>query len=93
MDKLRLGFADTFDGAKEYFTHILSKRYEVVRDDVRPDYLIFGDRNFGETNVRYENCVRIFYTGENQRPSDYMILLSRLIIHKIIRKCFVCLYI
>lgn len=71
MDKLRLGFADTFDGAKEYFTNILSKRYEVIRDDQRPDYLIFGDRNFGETNVRYENCVRIFYTGENQRPSDY----------------------
>jgi hypothetical protein len=71
MDKLRLGFADTFDGAKEYFTNILSKRYEVVRDDERPDYLIFGDRNFGETNVRYENCVRIFYTGENQRHSDY----------------------
>jgi hypothetical protein len=71
MDKLRLGFADTFDGAKEYFTNILSKRYEVVRDDVRPDYLIFGDRNFGGTNVRYENCVRIFYTGENERHTDY----------------------
>ena len=71
MDKLRLGFADTFDGAKEYFTHLLSKRFEVVRDDERPDYLIFGDSNFGESNRRYENCVRIFYTGENQRPSDY----------------------
>ena len=71
MDKLRLGFADTFDGAKEYFTHLLSKRFEIIRDDVRPDYLIFGDRNFGESNKRYENCVRIFYTGENQRPSDY----------------------
>ena len=71
QNRLRLGFADTFDGAKEYFTNLLSKRFEVVRDDVRPDYLIFGDRNFGETNVRYENCVRIFYTGENQRPSDY----------------------
>ena len=71
MDKLRLGFADTFDGAKEYLTHLLSKRFEIIRDDVRPDYLIFGDRNFGESNKRYENCVRIFYTGENQRPSDY----------------------
>ena len=71
MDKLRLGFADTFDGAKEYFTNVLSRRYEIIRDDVRPDYLIFGDRNFGETNVRYENCVRIFYTGENQRHTDY----------------------
>ena len=71
MDKLRLGFTDTFEGTKEYFTHLLSKRFEVVRDDQRPDYLIFGDRNFGESNRRYENCVRIFYTGENERPSDY----------------------
>jgi len=71
MDKLRLGFTDTFDGAKEYFTHLLSQRYEIVRDDQRPDYLIFGDRNFGDTNGRYENCIRIFYTGENQRASDY----------------------
>lgn len=70
-NKLRLGFADTFDGAKEYFTTLLAQRYDVIRDDNRPDYLIFGDRNFGESNVRYENCVRIFYTGENQRPSDY----------------------
>lgn len=71
MGNLRLGFADTFDGCKEYFTHLLSKRYEIIRDDQRPDYLIFGDRNFGESNVRYENCVRIFYTGENQRHTDY----------------------
>lgn len=70
-DTLRLGFADTFDGAKEYFTNLLSKRYDVIRDDNRPDYLIFGDRNFGDTNGRYENCVRIFYTGENQRHTDY----------------------
>jgi hypothetical protein len=49
----------------------LSKRYNVVRDDERPDYLIFGDRNFGDTNGRFKNCVRIFYTGENQRPHDY----------------------
>lgn len=70
-DTLRLGFADTFNGAKEYFTYLLSKRYNVIRDDVKPDYLIFGDRNFGETNVRYTNCIRIFYTGENQRHTDY----------------------
>jgi alpha(1,3/1,4) fucosyltransferase len=68
---LRLGFADTFDGAKEYFTSLLSKRFEIVRDDERPDYLIFGDRNFGESNLRYENCIRIFFTGENQRHTDY----------------------
>lgn len=70
-DKLRLGFADTFEGAKTYFTKILSERYEVIRDDQDPEYLIFGDRNFGESNIHYKDCVRIFYTGENQRHTDY----------------------
>ena len=69
--KIKIGFADTFEGAKQYFTYLLSKRYEVVRDDENPDYLFFGDRNFGDTNGRYKDCVRIFYTGENQHRSDY----------------------
>jgi hypothetical protein len=45
----------------------------VVRDDQNPDYLIFGDKNFGNNNINYYNrkCVKIFYTGENERPWDY----------------------
>jgi len=69
--KLILGFTDTFEVVKNYFTYLLSKRYEVVRDDENPDYLIFGDTNFGNSNGKYDKCIRIFYTGENQRPTDY----------------------
>lgn len=68
---LKLGFADTIEPVKDFFTEVLSVDYEIVRDDQNPDYLIFGDRNFGNTNENYHNCVKIFYTGENQRPWDY----------------------
>jgi hypothetical protein len=73
MNKLRLGFTDTFGGVENFFTKILSEKYEVIRDDTNPDYLIFGDKNFGNNNTQYDNknCVKIFYTGENERPWDY----------------------
>lgn len=73
MNKLRLGFTDTFDSIENFFIKILSERFNVVRDDVNPDYLIFGDKNFGNNNVKYDNknCIKIFYTGENARPWDY----------------------
>jgi hypothetical protein len=70
---LRLGFTDTFSGPINFFTNILSERFDVVRDDIDPHYLIFGDLNFGNDNGRYDDrpCVKIFYTGENARPWDY----------------------
>jgi hypothetical protein len=73
MDVLKLGFADTFEGAKTFFTDVFSKKYFVVRDDENPDYLIFGDKNFGNSNERFndKNVVKIFFTGENERPWDY----------------------
>jgi hypothetical protein len=70
---LRLGFADTFAGAKPFFMDVFLKRYEVIRDDIKPNYLIFGDRNFGTSNKNYnpQNTVKIFFTGENERPWEY----------------------
>lgn len=72
MKTLKLGFTDTIPPIENFFTVQLSKRYQVIRDDTNPDYLIFGDRNFGNNNVNYKNCIKIFFTGENQRPSDYL---------------------
>jgi hypothetical protein len=73
MKKLRLGFTDTIEPFAEFFIETLGVEYEIERDDANPDYLIFGDRNFGQNNLNYnnKNCVKIFYTGENQRPWDY----------------------
>lgn len=70
--KLKLGFTDTFGTAINFFTDVLSQAYEVIRDDENPDYLIFGDPNFGENHYRYTGrCTKIFYTGENVRPNYY----------------------
>lgn len=73
MKKLRLGFTDTFGAIENFFTEVLSNEYEIIRDDENPDYLIFGDKNFGGNNVNYDNknCIKIFYTGENERPWNY----------------------
>ena len=70
---LRLGFTDSFSSIENFFINILSEKYEVVRDDNNPDYLIFFDRNFGSNNSSYDakNCIKIFYTGENARPWEY----------------------
>lgn len=74
MKKLRLGFTDTITPFEEFFTEVLSREYDIERDDENPAYLIFGDRNFGSANQqpKYKNGVtRIFFTGENQRPAHY----------------------
>lgn len=68
---LRLGFVDCFDGVADFFTDWLAKDYFVIRDDKRPDYLIFCDENFGTKNLEYNDCIKIFYTGENRRPQNY----------------------
>ena len=70
---LRLGFTDAFSAISNFFTTILSEDFEIIRDDENPDYLIFCDRNFGNNNVNYNNkkCIKIFYTGENERPWNY----------------------
>lgn len=70
---LRLGFTDTFGAIENFFTKVLSERFHIIQDNTNPDYLIFGDKNFGNNNVNYNNrnLIKIFYTGENERPTDY----------------------
>lgn len=68
---LKLGFTDTIEPFAEFFIETLLVDYNIKLDDQNPDYLIFGDRNFGQNNLNYKNCIKIFYTGENQRPWDY----------------------
>lgn len=69
MNILKLGFADTYDNAKFFFESVLSRRYKIIRDDKDPDYLIFGDGNFGYSHRGYTRAKKIFFTGENVRPN------------------------
>lgn len=73
-DVLRLGFVDYWAGLDEFFVSVLSKKYQVIRDDVNPDYLIFCDEIFGQKNHEFDNkpnVIKIFYTGENRRFWNY----------------------
>lgn len=74
---LRIKFVDFWDNFDEHyntFVNVLSEKYEIEISD-EPDYLIYS--TFGYENLKYENCVKIFYTGENITPDfnlcDYAI--------------------
>ena len=73
MKKLKLGFTDTHEHLSMFFSSLLANRFDVEIDNENPDYLIFGDDNFGTNNTKFnkKDVVKIFYTGENRRPEDY----------------------
>jgi hypothetical protein len=68
---LKIGFADVC--TSEFYETILSQRYELTIDNENPDFLFFGDENFGTRNLQYskDKCIKIFHTGENRRPENY----------------------
>lgn len=70
---LKLGFTDTNTQIATFFANVLNAYYDIHIDNENPDYLIFGDTNFGTNNLNYDfnKVTKIFYTGENQRPWDY----------------------
>lgn len=71
--KIRLGFADFCWPMDEFFIDVLSDRFEIIRDDKDPEYLIFCDETFGTSNRRYDpvKVKKIFFTGENRRYKNY----------------------
>jgi hypothetical protein len=71
--KLKLGFIDTHSHLAQFFYNILSVRYNIQIDNINPEYLIFGDENFGTQNLKFskKDVIKIFYTGENRRPQNY----------------------
>ena len=50
------------------FYKLLSKRFDLEISD-NPDFLIYTDGYLEKR--KYQDCVRIFYTGENTRPDFY----------------------
>lgn len=73
MNKLKLGFADTHEHLARFFYSILSTKYNIEIDNTNPEFLIFGDENFGTSNLKFskKDTIKIFYTGENRRPENY----------------------
>lgn len=65
---IKIAFTDFWDGFKEddnLFTRLLSEVYDVEISD-HPDYLFYSV--FGNDHLKFDNCIRVFYTGENQVP-------------------------
>lgn len=70
MNKIiRIKFVDFFDNfvpSKSWiYLWLLQHGYDVALSD-NPDYLVFSA--FGEEHLRYNDCVKIFWTGECQTP-------------------------
>ena len=68
--KLRVFFTDfwkDFNCNENYFIDTLKKNYEIIIDGKNPELLIFS--YLGKEFLNYPKCIKIFYTGENIRPS------------------------
>lgn len=77
MKTIKVKFVDFWPGyePKEHFIYqILSKKYEIDFSE-NPDYVFFSVH--GTEHLKYNNCIKIFYTGENLCPDfnlcDYAI--------------------
>ena len=65
---IEIDFCDFWEGfnkTRNYLTELLLRRYS-LKITPRPRFLIYS--NFGQTHRQYD-CTKIFYTGENVRPS------------------------
>lgn len=66
MKKIKIKFVDSCSGLDNIFLTILQDKYDVELSN-SPDYIfcsVFGNRHF-----LYDDCIKIFYTGENITPN------------------------
>ena len=67
--KIKIDFCDFWGGfnkANNRFYNILKKYYDIENSD-KPDFLFYSC--FGSEHLNYQNCVKIFTTGENVIPN------------------------
>ena len=72
MRTIKLKYTDYYDGfdpREHVLVKLLEKHYKIEWSD-DPDYLIYGV--FGDDNIRYNDCVKIFYTGEDLCPDFFL---------------------
>jgi len=65
---IKIKIVDMFHGFQPYsswLVHMLSDQYNIEFSD-NPDFLFFSC--FGSEHLKYKNCVKIFFTGENVLP-------------------------
>lgn len=64
---LKIKFVDFNEGATavKVMLRLLQERYEVELSD-KPEWVVYSV--FGNEHLKYNDCVKIFFTGENQCP-------------------------
>lgn len=68
MKKIKINFVDfwrDFDPQDNLIINTLSGYYDVVID-TNPDYLFYS--TFGFSHLDYKDCIKIYFTGENDVP-------------------------
>lgn len=73
MKKIKVNFVDfwgNFLKDDNYFYNLLKTKYDVEIDEKHPDILFFSV-DYGNTRERfkYNNCLKVFYTGEDKAPN------------------------
>lgn len=79
--KIRCYFTDFWPGFDyKYRLRCLLSEYEIIIDKISPDYLFFSC--YGKNHLNYEDCIKIFWSGENVIPDlnlcDYSVSLSNI---------------
>ena len=83
MKAIKVYFEDfgEIDTKQNFIIDILQKDYQVIIDPF-PDYLFFSVYGFKNYKHKYDNCIKIFYTCENNEPDfsicDYAIAFTHL---------------
>jgi hypothetical protein len=62
-------FWTPFDQNNNFFIHILRELFENIQIVNPEDADIMFFSSFGNENLLYKNCKKIFFTGENERPN------------------------
>ncbi|MBQ2017362.1 MAG: hypothetical protein II208_02440 [Alphaproteobacteria bacterium] len=67
--KIKINFCDWwsgFDKNNNIFSNVLKKYYDIIISDT-PDFLFYSCH--GGDYLRYNNCTKVFFTGENLLPN------------------------
>ena len=66
--KISFWYTDTLTNPEDsYIYHWLTERYDVVLDEISPDFLFYDV--FGENHLNYRDSVKIFLPGEDEIPN------------------------
>jgi len=70
METIKVGFVDHYELMDDFFVEMLSTRYNVVRDQDKPDYLFYSCFGMKHYTGKYDDAIKIAVLHENLRPNS-----------------------